>query len=146
MMDLTRSHTMTPFLKRQGNKPFENIMGKGETASASNYSFSHNVFYSIKDRNYHSYIEFVVCKCFQFGLTQNFVMWEWIKLEEEWSFDIQIIYKTSGVHQPVSRKVSCVFSARFANLKVMQLDGWVQHYPKCLYKPYGLVNQKLCHI
>ena len=30
--------------------------------------FSHNVFYTIKDRNYHlCYIYFVVCKSFEFG-------------------------------------------------------------------------------
>ena len=36
-----------------GKKPFENIVGKGEIACTSNFSFSHNIFYSIKDRNYH---------------------------------------------------------------------------------------------
>ena len=37
------------------------------------FSFSHNVFYSIKDRNYDlCYIHFVVCKCFQFGLGHFF--------------------------------------------------------------------------
>ena len=36
-----------------GNKPFENIVGKGEIACTSNFSFSHNIFYSIKGRNYH---------------------------------------------------------------------------------------------
>ena len=68
---------MTPF--EAFKKPFENIVGKGEIACTSNFSFSHNVFYSIKDINYHfCYIQFVVCKCFQFGLVQNFVMWEWV--------------------------------------------------------------------
>ena len=47
------------------------ILGKGEIACTSNFSFSHNVFYSIKGRDYHfCYIQFVVCKCFQFGLVQ----------------------------------------------------------------------------
>ena len=36
------------------------------------FSFFYNVFYPIKDRNYHlSYIYFVVCKCFQFSYIQN---------------------------------------------------------------------------
>ena len=36
----------------------------------------HNVFHPVKDRNHHfSYIYPVVCKCFQFGHVQNFVMW-----------------------------------------------------------------------
>ena len=53
-----------------GKEPFENIVGKGET---SIFSFSHNVFYSIKNRKYHlCYIYFVVCKCFQFGQGQYF--------------------------------------------------------------------------
>ena len=72
-------HTMTPFASL-GKKPIENIVGKGEIACTSNFSFSHIVFYSIKYRNYHfCYISFVVCKCFQFGLVQNLVMWEWVK-------------------------------------------------------------------
>ena len=33
-------------------KPFENNVGKGEIACTSNFSFSHYVFYSIKNKNY----------------------------------------------------------------------------------------------
>ena len=33
-------------------KPCENIAGKGEIACTTNFSFSHNAIYSIKDRNY----------------------------------------------------------------------------------------------
>ena len=45
----------------------------------SMFSFSHNVFYTIKDRNYHlCYIYFVVCKYFEFGQGQFFVVWEWV--------------------------------------------------------------------
>ena len=41
------------------------------------FSFSHNVFCPIKDRNHHfSNIEFIVSKCFQFGLGQNSIVWE----------------------------------------------------------------------
>ena len=59
---------------------FENIVEKGEIDCTSNFSISNNVFYPIKDRNYHFfYIEFVVCKCFEFGMVQNFVVWEWVK-------------------------------------------------------------------
>ena len=36
-----------------GRKHIENILGKGEIACTSNFSFSQNVFYSIKDINYH---------------------------------------------------------------------------------------------
>ena len=48
-MHLIHSHTMTGL----GKKPFENIVGKGKIACTSNFSFSHNVFYSIRDRNHH---------------------------------------------------------------------------------------------
>ena len=51
------------------------------------FSFSHNVFYSIKDRNYHFYY-----KCFQFGLVQNFVLWEWVK----WTLDMFTADKIPG--------------------------------------------------
>ena len=37
------------------------------------FSFSHDVFYPMKDRNYDfSKIYFVVCKCFQFGRVSHF--------------------------------------------------------------------------
>ena len=63
---------------RLGKEPFQNIVGKGET---SIFSFSHNVFYSIKDRKYLlCYISFVVCKWFQSGQGQIFVIWELIKV------------------------------------------------------------------
>ena len=43
------------------------------------FSFFHNVFYALQDRNYHlCYIYFVVCKCFEFGQSQIFVVWEWV--------------------------------------------------------------------
>ena len=48
----THCHTMTPF-DGSGNEAFENIVGKGEIACTSNFSFFHSVFYFIKDRNYH---------------------------------------------------------------------------------------------
>ena len=48
---------------------FENIVGIRENAGTSIFSFSHNVFNPIKDKNYHvKYFYFVVYKCFQFGL------------------------------------------------------------------------------
>ena len=55
---LTTEPSRTPptqwhLLAGLGKKPFENIVGKGETACTSNFSFSHNVFHSIKDRNDH---------------------------------------------------------------------------------------------
>ena len=79
---------MTPF-DASGKEAFENIVGKGEIACTSNFSFCHNVFYFIKDRNYHfCYTEFVVCKCLQFGLVQNFVEWEWAILRAYTTYQI----------------------------------------------------------
>ena len=40
------------------------------------FSVSHNVFYSICDKvQFLRYIYFVICKCFQFGAVQNFVVY-----------------------------------------------------------------------
>ena len=51
-------------------------------------AISHNVFYTIKDRNYHlCYISFVVCKCFEFGQEQIFVMWEWVNYTQKNPFE-----------------------------------------------------------
>ena len=49
-------------------------------SQAKNFSFSHNVFYSIKDRNYHfCYIQFVVCKLMlSIWSGQKFVVWAWV--------------------------------------------------------------------
>ena len=54
------------------------LWGKREIACTSNFSFSHNVFYCIKHRNYH-FCYSVICKYFQFGLVQNFVIWGRVK-------------------------------------------------------------------
>ena len=48
-------------------KPFENTVGKGKMLVTSIFSFSLNVFYPIKNRNYFTNISFVVCKWFEFG-------------------------------------------------------------------------------
>ena len=40
------------------------------------FSFSHNVLYSIKNRNHY----FVICNCFQFGLVKNFAVWLMVNL------------------------------------------------------------------
>ena len=46
-------------------KAMETTVGKAENAG-NIFSFSHSVFYSIKERNCHfSNAQFVCCKCFQ---------------------------------------------------------------------------------
>ena len=68
--DLTLYHTI-PTFNDPKRKPFEKIEEKGENTGDQ----SHNVFYPIKDRNhYFSNISFVVCKCFEFGPVENFVI------------------------------------------------------------------------
>ena len=67
-------YTIT-YHKKRG---FGNIVGKAEKLMEiiSIFSFSHNVFYPIKERNHHmSYMIFIVWKnyCAQFGSVQNFV-------------------------------------------------------------------------
>ena len=72
--------TQSTFVMTLGKKSFEKLREKKKILVTGIFSFSHNVFYSIKDRNHHlSYIYFVVCKCFQLGLIQNFVVRERIK-------------------------------------------------------------------
>ena len=44
------------------------------------FSFSHNVFYPpINSFRFFTYIYFIVCKCFEFGRVQNFVVWYRVK-------------------------------------------------------------------
>ena len=67
---------MTPFdVPRK--EAFENIVGKGEIACTSNFSFSHNVFYSVKDRNDHFCY---ICRLQMLSIWsgKNFVVWEWV--------------------------------------------------------------------
>ena len=41
------------------------------------FSFTHNVFYSVKKEFlFFSHVQVVVCKCFRFGLGLNFVIWQ----------------------------------------------------------------------
>ena len=76
---LTHSHTMTSFDVPGEKSLFKTLWEKEKMLESSIFSFSHNVFYTIKDRNYHlCCIYFVVCKCFEFGQGQIFVVWKWI--------------------------------------------------------------------
>ena len=65
-------------------KPFESIMGKGEYTGHQHFllfprcflfSFSHYVFCPIRNIN-HDFIniQFVICKCFEFGPVQKIVV------------------------------------------------------------------------
>ena len=45
--------TQSGFLMPVGKNPFENIVGKGENAGNQHFSFSHNVFSTIKYKNHH---------------------------------------------------------------------------------------------
>ena len=57
-------------------KAFETIVEKEKMLLISIFSFSHNVFYRITDRNYHfRNNKYVICKYFQFVQINNFVIW-----------------------------------------------------------------------
>ena len=54
----------------------KDIVGKGEDAGNQHLLMFPQFFYSIIDRNDNfSNIWYVVCKCFEFGLVQNSVIW-----------------------------------------------------------------------
>ena len=54
----------------------ENNMGKGENAGHQHFLPSHIVFYRYHNGFFVSVtFSFIVCKCFKFGLVQNFVVW-----------------------------------------------------------------------
>ena len=55
-----------------GKTLLENIVGKGEIACTMFSTLSKTVIII--------FVTFVVCKCFQSGLVQNFVMWEWVNI------------------------------------------------------------------
>ena len=68
------------FLRVYGISLLKTLWEKEKKLVTSIFSFSHGVFYSIKEINHHlSNTEFVVCKCFQFGNVQNSVVWEKVK-------------------------------------------------------------------
>ena len=61
-----------------GKKNFENIVGKGEIACTGNFSFFHNVFFSIKDIII--FVTFNLLSAIVLVLSgPNFVVWEWVK-------------------------------------------------------------------
>ena len=58
-------------------KAFENTAGKEKLLVMSNFSISHSVFYLFRELSaIFMKFEIVVCKLFQFGTCQNFVIWE----------------------------------------------------------------------
>ena len=55
------------------------------------FSFSHCVFYCVKERNCHfSNAEFVVCKCIQFGRVQNFAILAMLNLSSANAFSLVV--------------------------------------------------------
>ena len=68
-------HTMPPFNNLE-KKILGNIVGKGENAGNQHFLLFLQCFLSIKDRSHNfRYIEFVVCRCVEFGSFQKFVVW-----------------------------------------------------------------------
>ena len=57
-------------------KPFENIVGKGENAGNKHFLLFPQCFSILSKTLVPNLVaKFVVCYCFQFGPTYNFVMW-----------------------------------------------------------------------
>ena len=68
---LSRYRTIPTFNDPQERRLLKTLLKKEKMLVTSIFSFSHNVFYPIEDRNLHlSYNYFVICKCFQFDLVQ----------------------------------------------------------------------------
>ena len=72
------------------------------------FSFSHNVFYPIKGRNYHLCYIYFVCKCFQFGQSQIFVIGEWVKSHFNCNLQMVMILDKS-ITLPWEKDVSTSF-------------------------------------
>ena len=62
---LTLYHTILTF-NDSDKKPFENIVGKGENAETSIFSFAHYVFYVTSNTFQFFFTSYIFCKCFQF--------------------------------------------------------------------------------
>ena len=86
------------FLTGLGKKPFENIVEKGEIACTSNFSFSHNVFSSIKDRNYHFLLYFNLSSANAFNLVLS-----------------KILLCGNGLNKLLLLKCSCILTIAVAN-------------------------------
>ena len=57
---------LSRLLTRLRNKPFENLVGKGENAWNQHFLLFQPFFYPSQNKfQFFSYIYFVVCKCFQ---------------------------------------------------------------------------------
>ena len=56
---------------------------------SSGNGLNHSIFFPVNERHHHlRYSQFFVCKCFQFGLVQNFVVWEWVKMPSAICFNL----------------------------------------------------------
>ena len=64
------------FLTTMKKKAFEIIMGKGENAGNQGFLlFPMSSTLPKTNFQFFSHIYFAVCKCFQFGEVQNFIIW-----------------------------------------------------------------------
>ena len=64
------------FLLTLSEKSFENIVGKGENAVNQHFLLFPQCFYPVQNKfQFWGCIQYVTCKCFQFGLVKNFVVW-----------------------------------------------------------------------
>ena len=72
------THTMTLFDTSRKEAVWKHCEGKGEIACTSNYSFSHNVFYSMTDRYYNFCYKFCCLQMLSIWTSLKFDVWEWV--------------------------------------------------------------------
>ena len=66
--------TQSRLLTTPTEKPFENIVGKGENAGYHHFLFISQCFYPSQNKfQIFSAVYFVICTCFQLGPVKNFV-------------------------------------------------------------------------
>ena len=69
------AHLLITLYPIKMKKRLKTIWDKEKMLVICIFSFSHNIFYQMKDRNHRlCYIYFVICKCCQFGFVQNFAV------------------------------------------------------------------------
>ena len=113
------------------------------------FSFSHNLFCTVKGRNYHfSNIIFIVCICVQFGQGQNFVVWWRLKplLVSEMQVYTQICYwkATASVHTDLLLKSNCKCIHRSAIEKQLQVYTQICYWKATLSVYTDLLLKSNC--
>ena len=76
---VTHSHTMTHF-DVSGKEAFRKTLWEKEKFLVQAISPFPTMFYILSNTQIFIFVTFVICKCFQFGLVHNFVVWKCVKI------------------------------------------------------------------